>query len=106
MAAKRSKSESPSPRWYRGADVPMAVIRRFARQVAERVGVVVGATRFAIAKPTGTQREAYRVASADLAREVAKLRTLIDVDAKELAKALDAAGAPWTPGRLPAWTDK
>jgi predicted nucleotidyltransferase len=23
-------------RWYRGADVPMAVIRRFARQVAER----------------------------------------------------------------------
>jgi hypothetical protein len=25
---------------------------------------------------------------------------------KELEKALDAAGAPWTPGRLPAWTDK
>jgi predicted nucleotidyltransferase len=25
-----------APRWYRGADVPMAVIRRFARQVAER----------------------------------------------------------------------
>src|SRR4029077_8247623 len=24
------------PRWYRGADIPMAVIRRFARQVAER----------------------------------------------------------------------
>src|SRR5215472_10532380 len=23
-------------RWYRGADVPMSVIRRFARQVAER----------------------------------------------------------------------
>ncbi len=25
-----------SSRWYRGADVPMRVIRRFARQVAER----------------------------------------------------------------------
>src|SRR5207244_2955550 len=24
------------PRWYRGADVPMAEIRRFAREVAER----------------------------------------------------------------------
>src|SRR2546430_6287989 len=24
------------PRWYRGPDVPMPVIRRFARQVAER----------------------------------------------------------------------
>src|SRR2546430_1146503 len=25
-----------APRWYRGPDVPMAVIRQFARQVAER----------------------------------------------------------------------
>src|SRR4029077_13321543 len=35
-----SKSPMPSkaklPRWYRGADVPMSVIQRFARQVAER----------------------------------------------------------------------
>src|SRR5579872_5223571 len=30
------KKEAPLPRWYRGADVPMRVIRRFARQVAER----------------------------------------------------------------------
>src|SRR5437899_608025 len=28
--------KSPRVRWYRGADVPMRVIRRFARQVAER----------------------------------------------------------------------
>jgi predicted nucleotidyltransferase len=37
--AKKSrapKKEAPLPRWYRGADVPMRVIRRFARQVAER----------------------------------------------------------------------
>src|SRR5215204_4169205 len=26
----------PSERWYRGADIPMRVIRRFARSVAER----------------------------------------------------------------------
>jgi predicted nucleotidyltransferase len=36
-----SKKSSPPvhadlPRWYRGADVPMAVIRQFARAVAER----------------------------------------------------------------------
>jgi predicted nucleotidyltransferase len=37
MSVKRStRSEPPSSRWYRGADVPTAVIRRFARQVAER----------------------------------------------------------------------
>ena len=28
--------EADPPRWYRGADVPMAVIRQFARSVAER----------------------------------------------------------------------
>src|SRR5262245_53313595 len=26
----------PLPRWYRGANIPMRVIRRYARQVAER----------------------------------------------------------------------
>ena len=30
------KSVPNATRWYRGADVPMAAIRRFARQVAER----------------------------------------------------------------------
>jgi len=37
MAKKRTKSASPPPpECYWGADVPMRVIRRFARQVAER----------------------------------------------------------------------
>src|SRR5437868_9962310 len=37
MAAKRPPvSKGPPIRWYRGADVPMRMIRRFARQVAER----------------------------------------------------------------------
>src|SRR5437667_12411033 len=36
MATKRpTVSKAPPGRWYRGADVPMRVIRRFARQVAE-----------------------------------------------------------------------
>jgi len=32
----RNTSLSEPMRWYRGADIPMSVIRRFARQVAER----------------------------------------------------------------------
>jgi predicted nucleotidyltransferase len=37
MATKpRSKRKEPAQRLYRGADIPMAIIRRFARQVAER----------------------------------------------------------------------
>src|SRR5213595_2860251 len=40
MAKRASKPDVPtsesSERWYRGAGVPMRVIRRFAREVAER----------------------------------------------------------------------
>jgi predicted nucleotidyltransferase len=37
MAKRSPQIRSSEPeRWYRGADVPMSVIRRFARQVAER----------------------------------------------------------------------
>jgi predicted nucleotidyltransferase len=37
MAKQRATPAAKEPtRWYRGADIPMRVIRRFARQVAER----------------------------------------------------------------------
>ena len=37
MPKNRHPADSSAPeRWYRGADVPMREIRRFARQVAER----------------------------------------------------------------------
>jgi hypothetical protein len=34
---------------------------------------------------------------------VPKLRKLIETDLKAIEKQLDAAGAPYTPGRLPEW---
>src|SRR5712692_6456034 len=33
---RRTLSKAPLARWYRGADIPMRLIRRFARRVAER----------------------------------------------------------------------
>jgi predicted nucleotidyltransferase len=37
MAKKPAKSRPPvPPRWYRGKDIPLRVIRRFARDVAEK----------------------------------------------------------------------
>jgi predicted nucleotidyltransferase len=37
MSQKRATQSKPQQdRWYRGADVPMSVIRKFARDVAER----------------------------------------------------------------------
>ncbi len=74
--------------------------------VAERVEYIVETLRFALVKPTGTQRESYRIASEELTQEIAKLRKLVEVEVKDLEKAMDAAGAPWTPGRLPEWQEK
>jgi predicted nucleotidyltransferase len=37
MRRKTRTSENTAvPRWYRGADIPMRIIRRFAREVADR----------------------------------------------------------------------
>ncbi|HJZ56899.1 MAG TPA: hypothetical protein VKE74_18160, partial [Gemmataceae bacterium] len=74
--------------------------------VAERVGYIVTSQRLAIAKPTGTARESFRIASTELSEQLTKLRKLVEKDVPELEKALEAAGAPWTPGRLPEWKGK
>jgi predicted nucleotidyltransferase len=36
MAKKAPSLEAAPRRWYRGKDIPMRVIRRFARDVAEK----------------------------------------------------------------------
>lgn len=72
--------------------------------IQERVGSVVGAGRTSSAKPTEIQLTDYKFASEQFAGVLAQLRTLVDVDLENLEKALDAAGVPHTPGRIPAWT--
>jgi len=37
---------------------------------------------------------------------LAKLKQLVEGDIPRLEKALEALGAPHTPGRLPEWKDK
>ncbi len=74
--------------------------------IADRIGYAVGAQRSALQKPTQTQRDAYAIASQELREELAKLRSLIEMELRPLERALDAAGAPWTPGRLPEWSEK
>jgi len=74
--------------------------------IGERVGDAAAATRTVVDKPTGTQREQYKIAREELDREAAKLRQLSEKDLKELEQLLDKLGAPWTPGRLPPARDK
>lgn len=74
--------------------------------INSRVATVAAATRMANARPTQTQINEYNIAAQDFEIELKKLRQLLEVDLPRLDKAMEAAGAPWTPGRIPVWTDK
>jgi hypothetical protein len=70
--------------------------------INERVTSILDGTRFALAT-TATHRQAYEIASAEFAQQLASLRTLVQVDLARLEKSMEQAGAPWTTGRLPEW---
>ena len=53
--------------------------------------------------PTQTQRNQYLHAGTEFTDILAALRKLIEEDLVGLEKKLEAAGAPWTPGRIPEW---
>ncbi|MGA7614249.1 MAG: glycosyl hydrolase [Thermoanaerobaculia bacterium] len=54
--------------------------------------------------PTQTQIDAYNAAAKEFAPVLNDLRTIVDVDLKNVQDAMEKAGAPWTPGRVPVWT--
>ncbi len=71
---------------------------------ADRVGAIVSSQWSTTVAPTGTSRQAYATASAAFEKQLATLRTLVDTDLQALEGAMEKAGAPWTPGRVPTWT--
>jgi photosystem II stability/assembly factor-like uncharacterized protein len=74
--------------------------------IGERVGSVMEGERFSLAKPTQSHIDSYNIAAAEFAEQLSKLRTLVEVDLRKLEKDMEAAGAPWTPGRVPEWSEK
>ncbi|MCH8124974.1 glycosyl hydrolase [candidate division KSB1 bacterium] len=54
--------------------------------------------------PTQTSQDAYNIAAEEFTIFLGALRTLIEVDLKNIEQNLEDAGAPWTPGRIPRWT--
>jgi hypothetical protein len=74
--------------------------------IHDRVNSVMEGERFSLAKPTQSHIDSYNIAATEFAEELAKLRSLVDVDFTKLEKDMEAAGAPWTPGRVPEWSEK
>jgi len=77
-----------------------------ASSINERVNSVLEGERFSLAKPTQSHVDSYNIAAAEFGEQLAKLHTLVEVDLAKLEKDMEAAGAPWTPGRVPEWTEK
>jgi hypothetical protein len=70
--------------------------------VWQRVERIVGGQWNTTTAPTQTQREGYRWAVDEFVVQLARLRDLF-ARLETLETELDAAGGPWTPGRLPSW---
>ena len=72
--------------------------------ITDRVQQIVGGHWSATSAPTGTHRQNYAIASAEFGEVLGRLRVLVEQDLKKLENAAEAAGAPWTPGRVPRFT--
>ncbi len=73
--------------------------------INDRVNSIMDGERFSLAKPTQSHVDSYNVAAEEFSDQLAKLHALAD-ELGKLEKDMEAAGAPWTPGRLPEWSEK
>ena len=73
--------------------------------IVERVSTIVSDQRMSTSAPTQTQKDHYATAAQEFELVLSRLRSLIESDLARLEKAMEAAGAPWTPGRIPEWKD-
>ena len=74
--------------------------------INDRVNSIMEGERFSLAKPTQSHIDSYNIGAEEFGEQLSKLRTLVDADLAKLEKDLEAAGAPWTPGRVPDWSEK
>ncbi|MFK7848030.1 MAG: glycosyl hydrolase [Rhodothermales bacterium] len=74
----------------------VSLMRRMSR-------ITGGAWSGSIQEVTGTQRRQYEIVSDAFGDILSRLRQLIDGDLKRIEDAAEAAGVPWTSGRLPVW---
>ena len=71
--------------------------------ISGRVSGIIYGHWTSTSAPTKTQQDAYRFAAEAFGGVLDRLRTLVETDLAALEAELEAAGAPWTPGRVPEW---
>jgi photosystem II stability/assembly factor-like uncharacterized protein len=67
-----------------------------------RLNVLTQATR-SFDAPTATQQHQYELVAAEYTKVQTRLRAIVESDLKRVEAAAEAAGVPWTSGRIPEW---
>jgi len=70
--------------------------------LVERVNQITDGAWEYTGPPTKTHRRNLEIADGDLRRALATLKAIV-ADLEALGVEAEAAGAPWTPGRMPVW---
>jgi photosystem II stability/assembly factor-like uncharacterized protein len=68
--------------------------------IQDRVNSAVQGARGLTGAPTGTQQRNHDIANEDLTAQITALRTL-EAELRKFEQQLEAAGVPYTPGRIP-----
>lgn len=71
--------------------------------VITRVQAVVEGHWQTTSGPTDTHRRGYEIAASEFAPVLQDLTQLVENDLAAVEREAEAAGAPWTPGRVPRW---
>jgi len=72
--------------------------------LADRLRVFTGgAWSGSLGEPTTTVERQYAILAQEFGGILERLRRAIDVDLKRVEDAAEAAGVPWTSGRIPTW---
>ncbi len=66
-------------------------------------GITGGLWSNTLDAPTATHRRQYDLVAGEFEKVLAQLKPVLETDLKRVEDAAEAAGAPWTSGRIPAW---
>jgi hypothetical protein len=72
--------------------------------IASRADNIYGPSVLSQAAVSPMLKQSYSIAASEFTEALEQLRAL-DAEMRKLENALDIKGAPWTPGRIPQWTD-
>ncbi len=90
----------------RGNETLRALSLNTPISISERVETIMYNESMSTARPPQTDLTSFDIASEEFTQQLGELKTLINVDLRNLEAKMQSAGAPWTPGALPDWGGK